>query len=191
MEWILLGLFILVIILFLPIEFDWRFIFNIFENTGEIELDIFKIKMLGGKLKMQNGEIILLRESRFQKKEEIELNSEKIVYAFNIGKRMAEKVDVKSISLSAEVSHEDPMLACLTKTAIEILFLQILSILITTKNTSVAKNNCTVEFGNKKLVFAIKTTFYISLWNILITFLISRFKALKQKKLKEKKGEAK
>lgn len=181
MQTVLIIAGIVLLFLFLPIVVHFGATFDLLSKSGGIMVKVFGFRVLGGKVLFENNQIVFAREPSLLKAEDVVVEPEEIVVAFNISKNIFEKVVLRKIALSAVYSSEDPFEASMAKTAIETLFIQGLCWISTMKTIPKVSQVCFAGYGERKLTFSAKVRIWISIWDILTTWIASKWKELKLK----------
>lgn len=177
-----------IIVLIIPIKLKTHLNYDFTENSGLVQIKFYKINVLFYRIKYDNKKLILKNKNE-TRTIDIEINPENVDFANELQKQIFKRVFLKELNVYIKYGiKNNSMMVALISGIIRIIQSVISNFVAMNKPTAQLKMNVEPIYVENSKVFSIETTFSISITNILISFVQTKYK-IKSKELKKSYGK--
>ena len=188
MKVLFIILLVIIIILIVPIQLKIHFKYDVLRNRGFFELKLWIFNLKFYRFKFKNGQI-LLKNRKETKQIDIEINMENVDYVNELQKQLFRRLYLKYFKVFLTIGSDKNASGVAMLGGVANTLLAVLKAYVKThKPTSDFAYRVYPQFDQSNGVVTLRTSFSISITNILISLI--RAKIILNKK-KEQKNERK
>lgn len=181
MNYYLLIPAIIVLIMFLPIQFEVRASLNFHNLSGAVGAFVFKRKIIHSLIWIKGKKIVTRSEGKTDT-QEIEFNGKEIIFLEMFSSQIKKKTRLKKLAIYYNIGLKDAFLTCylcgIINFIISILFARIKS----ERPTATLENNDTVSYNLSIMQASVVLKFSISLFDVVYSLLCSVILTRKKQK---------